>query len=206
MNGPQDLGGMMGFGSVAPEAKEPLFHAPWEKRALAISLAMGATRQWNIDTSRHAREKITPDQYWSLRYYEIWIEGLMRLMNERHMLEGAPRELPVLEADRVAAVLAKGSAYNREVPNKPLFKIGDKVKVRNLHPTGHTRLPGYLRGVSGNVMLHHKAHVFPDSNAHGQGENPQHLYTVRFNARDVFGNVSNDVSQADLFEPYLEAV
>jgi nitrile hydratase subunit beta len=206
MNGPQDLGGMMGFGPIAPERGEPLFHAPWEKRALALSLAMGATRQWNIDTSRHAREKIPPDQYWSLSYYEIWIEGLTRLLNERHMLEGAPKQVPVLEAARVAAVLEKGSAYSRELMNTPLFKIGDKVKVRNLHPPGHTRLPGYLRGVSGEVALYHEAHVFPDSNAHGLGENPKHLYTVRFSTRDVFGGETNDVLQADLFEPYLEAL
>jgi nitrile hydratase subunit beta len=204
MNGPQDLGGMMGFGPVAPEPGEPLFHASWEKRALAISLAMGGTRQWSIDASRHAREKIPPDQYWSLSYYEIWIEGLMRLMNERHMLEGASQQLPVLEAARVAAVLAKGSAYNRDVQTTPLFEIGQKVKVRNLHSEGHTRLPGYLRGVCGEVALYHKAHVFPDSNAHGQGENPQHLYTVQFLSRDIFGAETNDILQADLFEPYLE--
>lgn len=196
---------MMGFGAVAPEANEPLFHAPWERRALAISLAMGATRQWNIDMSRHAREKIPPGQYWSLSYYEIWLEGLKRLMAERGLLDGAPRKLPVLAASSVAAVLAKGSSYSRVAAAEPLFKIGDRVKVRNLHPPGHTRLPGYLRGATGEVVLCHKAHVFPDSNAHGGGENPQHLYTLRFKARDVFGNDGDDELQADLFEPYLEA-
>ena len=89
MNGPQDMGGMMGFGPIAPEVNEPLFHAPWERRALAISLAMGGTRQWNIDMSRHAREKIPPAQYWSLSYYEIWMEGLKRLLTERGLLDAA---------------------------------------------------------------------------------------------------------------------
>ncbi len=205
MNGPQDLGGMMGFGAIAPEANEPLFHAPWEKRALALSLAMGATRQWNIDASRHAREKIPHHQYWSLSYYEIWIEGLLRLMNERSMLDGPPKTLPRLAAQNVAPVLAKGSACNREAASPPLFKIGDRVRVRNLQPVGHTRLPGYLRGKEGEIALYHKAHVFPDSNAHGGGENPQHLYTVRFFARHVFGKNADDFLQADLFEPYLEA-
>ncbi len=205
MNGPQDLGGMMGFGAIAPEVNEPLFHAPWEKRALAISLAMGSTRQWNIDMSRHAREKIPPGDYWSLSYYEIWIEGLLRLLAERRLLEGPPKALPRLEAQNVAPVLAKGSACNRESPLPPLFKIGDRVRVRNLQPMGHTRLPGYLRGKTGEVALYHQAHVFPDSNAHGRGENPQHLYAVRFAARDVFGKNTGDVLQADLFEPYLEA-
>jgi nitrile hydratase subunit beta len=205
MNGPHDLGAMMGFGPVAPEANEPLFHAPWEKRALAISLAMGAARQWSIDASRHAREKIPRHQYWSLSYYEIWIEGLLRLMNERGLLDGPSKTLPRLAAGDVARVLAKGSAYNRQTAAPPLFKIGDRVRARNLQPLGHTRLPGYLRGKAGEIALYHKAHVFPDSNAHGLGENPQHLYTVRFSARDVFGTNTDDILQADLFEPYLEA-
>ncbi len=205
MNGPQDLGGMMGFGPIAPEANEPLFHAPWERRALAISLAMGATRQWNIDMSRHAREKIPPALYWSLSYYEIWLEGLKRLLAERGLLDAASKKLPVLEAANVAAVLARGSPYVRNAAAEPLFRIGDRVKVRNLHPPGHTRLPGYLRGKTGEVVLCHGAQVFPDSNAHGGGENPQHLYAVRFKARDVFGNDGDDELQADLFEPYLEA-
>ena len=205
MNGAHDLGGMMGFGPIAPDAHEPLFHAPWQRRALAISLAMGATRQWNIDMSRHAREKIPSEQYWSLSYYEIWMEGLKRLMAERGLLDGASKKLPVLEAANVAAVLAKGSPYTRDAAAKPLFKIGDRVKVRNLHPEGHTRLPGYLRGKTGEIVLYHKAHVFPDSNSKGAGENPQHLYAVRFKARNVFGVNTDDDLQADLFEPYLEA-
>ena len=196
---------MMGFGPIAPEANEPLFHAQWERRALAISLAMGATRQWNIDMSRHAREKIPPALYWSLSYYEIWMEGLKRLMTERGLFEAASKKLPVLEAANVATVLAKGSPYVRNAAAEPLFRIGDRVKVRNLHPPGHTRLPGYLRGKTGEIALYHKAHVFPDSNARGEGENPQHLYAVRFKARDVFGNAGDDELQADLFEPYLEA-
>ncbi len=204
MNGPQDMGGMMGFGPIAPDANEPLFHAPWQRRALAISLAMGAARQWNIDMSRHAREKTPPEQYWSLSYYEIWMEGLQRLLAERGLLDGPSKKLPVLEAANVASVLAKGSPYVRATDTKPLFKIGDRVKVRNLHADGHTRLPGYLRGRTGEIVLYHKAHVFPDSNSKGEGENPQHLYAVRFKARDVFGADNDDDLQADLFEPYLE--
>jgi hypothetical protein len=102
-------------------------------------------------------------------------------------------------------LLAKGSPYIRAAASPPLFKAGDGVKVRNLHAPGHTRLPGYLREKTGEIIRYHKAHVFPDSNAHGAGENPQHLYAVRFKARDVFGASNNDDLQADLFEPYLEA-
>jgi nitrile hydratase len=165
---------------------------------------MGGARQWNIDMSRHAREKIPPAQYWSLSYYEIWMEGLKRLLTERGLLDAAPKKLPVFEAANVAPALAKGSPYIRDAATEPLFKIGNRVKVRNLHPEGHTRLPGYLRGAAGEIVLYHKAHVFPDSNARGEGENPQHLYAVRFKARDVFGVDNDDDLQADLFEPYLE--
>lgn len=197
---------MMGFGPIAPEANEPLFHAPWERRALAVSLAMGATRQWNIDMSRHAREKIPPAQYWSLGYYEIWMEGLKQLLAERGLLDSASKKLSVLEASNVAPVLAKGSPYIRNAATEPLFRIGDRAEVRNLHSEGHTRLPGYLRGATGEIIRYHKAHVFPDANAHGAGENPQHLYALRFKARDVFGVNNDDELQADLFEPYLEPV
>ena len=91
--------------------------------------------------------------YWSLSYYEIWMEGLKRLLTERGLLERPPKKLPVFEAANVAPALAKGSPYIRATEAKPLFKIGDRVKVRNLHPEGHTRLPGYLRGKTGEIVL-----------------------------------------------------
>ena len=177
----------------------------WERRALAISLAMGGTRQWNIDMSRHAREKIPPAQYWSLSYYEIWMEGLKRLLTERGLLDAIPKNCRSFKPQTWRLPWQRAVPTFGRTEAKPLFKIGDRVKVRNLHPEGHTRLPGYLRGTTGEIVLYHKAHVFPDSNAQGAGENPQHLYAVRFKARDVFGVNNDDDLQADLFEPYLEA-
>jgi nitrile hydratase subunit beta len=202
MNGPHDLGGMMGFGPVAPEPGEPLFHAPWHRRALALSLAMGPALQCGIDASRHAREKTPPADYWSLSYYEIWIEGLTRLIEERGLLRGAPQELPRLEGPNVAGMLARGSHYTRAVDRPARFAIGAKVRARNWQPPGHTRLPAYLRGCGGIILRHHGAHVYPDANAHGR-DDPQHLYTVRFKSADVFGGGADEI-QADLFEPYLE--
>ena len=205
MNGPQDLGGRMGLGPVSPEASEPVFHAEWERRVLALVLAMGATRQWNIDISRHARESLAWPHYLSASYYEIWLDGLIKLMTARELLEGPPRALPRLVADNVAAVLARGGPCNRSCDRAARFKPGDRVRVLNLQPNGHTRLPGYLRHAEGVISAHHGAYVYPDSNAHGRGEDPQHLYTVRFAASQVFGNESTDELHADLFEPYLEA-
>lgn len=205
MNGPHDLGGRMGFGPAVAEPSEPVFHARWEKRVLALVLAMGAARQWNIDISRHARESLPPAFYLGASYYEIWFAALERLLAERGLLDGPPQPLPKLAAGDVAAVLARGGPCSRELARTPRFAGGDAVRVRNLQPTGHTRLPAYLRRARGIVLGHHGAFVFPDSNAHGQGENPQHLYTVRFTAADVFGHGGRDEVHADLFEPYLDA-
>lgn len=217
MNGPQDLGGQMGFGPVAPETNEPLFHADWESRALALTLAMGATREWNIDKSRHARESLPPAKYLSMSYYEIWISGLIELMVGQGLVtreEAASGKLAVppkpvagkLLAKDVAAVLAKGGPTSRTAITAPRFKPGDKVRTRNIHPTGHTRLPRYLRGHTGEIVRLHGAHVFPDTNGHGKGENPTALYTVKFPARDIWGEARHprDTVAADLWEPYLE--
>jgi nitrile hydratase len=216
MNGPQDLGGQMGFGPVAPEKNEPVFHAPWERRALALTLAMGATREWNIDIGRHARESLPPAQYLSSSYYEIWLAGLCKLMLARGLVTAdeiasgkmavAPKKVAgKLLADNVAAALAKGGPSNR-TDAAPRYKLGDRVRTRNMHPATHTRLPRYLRGHVGEIVRLHGTHVFPDSNAHGKGEAPQPLYTVRFSARDVWGEARHpkDTISADLWESYLE--
>jgi nitrile hydratase beta subunit len=216
VNGPQDMGGMMGFGPVRPEVNEPVFHEDWERHVLGLTLAMDACGLWNIDILRHTRECFPAEVYWSVPYYDLRIEAHIKVMlargliTEAEILAGHMQVPPkpvkaVLKAEKVGPLLAKGSPYIRATEAKPLFKIGDRVKVRNLHPEGHTRLPGYLRGKTGEVVMYHKAHVFPDSNSQGAGENPQHLYAVRFKARDVFGVNTNDDLQADLFEPYLEA-
>jgi len=218
MNGPQDLGGQMGFGPVAPEKDEPIFHAPWERRALALTLAMGATREWNIDMGRHARESLPPAQYLSSSYYEIWIAGLRKLILARGLvtedelasgkMTAPPKKVvgKLLLAKDVPAVLAKGGPTTRPAATPPRFKVGDKVRTKNIHPQTHTRLPRYLRGHVGEIALLHGTHVFPDSNAHGKGEEPQPLYTVRFSAREIWGEARNprDAVSADLWEPYLE--
>ncbi len=216
MNGPQDLGGQMGFGPVAPEPNEPVFHAPWERRALALTLAMGATREWNIDISRHARESLPPANYLAWSYYEIWIAGLSKLLLDRglatkdeiasgRMQVAAKKVAGKLFAKDVATALAKGGPTSRS-DTAPRFKPSDKVRTKNMHPTTHTRLPRYLRGHEGEIMRLHGTHVFPDTNAHGKGEHPQALYTVRFSARDIWGEARHprDTVSADLWESYLD--
>lgn len=216
MNGAQDLGGMMGFGPVEPEDDEPVFHAEWERRAFALTVAMGATGAWNLDASRHARESLDPARYLSSTYYEIWLEGLARLLCEaklatvEELATGQPTAPPaplkrVLAAGDVDKVMAAGAPTHREPQAGARFRVGDIVRARNMHPFGHTRLPRYVRGRIGEIARVNGAHVFPDSHAHGLGEDPQWLYTVRFTARELWGeDRTADAVHADLWEPYLE--
>ena len=216
MNGAQDLGGMHGFGPVLAEPDEAPFHTDWERRVLAITLAMGATGKWNIDMSRAARESLPPAQYLARSYYEIWFEGLKklllnaRLVSTEEIEEGESKSAAVasarvLMADQVADVLARGSSSNRPAPGEARFLIGDIVRTRQINPATHTRLPRYCRGKRGSIVAVHGAHSFPDSNAIGQGEQPQWLYTVRFAAVELWGADTTSASVCvDCWESYLE--
>ena len=214
MNGVHDMGGMHGLGPIAPETNEPVFHADWEGRVLALSLTTGAGR-WNIDAGRHAIERIPGPEYLRMSYYEKWFRRIQVLAVERGLLSASElvtgkaegeRTTPALSADRVAAVLASGGPTTREVAAKPRFAEGDGVRARNLNPEGHTRLPRYARGKRGTIARLHGAHVFPDSNAHFRGEDARHLYTVKFAATELWGETAaaRDAVYVDLWEPYLE--
>jgi nitrile hydratase beta subunit len=217
MNGAQDLGGQMGFGPVAPERNEPVFHADWEKRALGVTLCSGAMGYWPIDESRHARETLHPADYYTSSYYEIWIKGLEKLLL-RHgfvsardiaagqALDGAPQPQRVLKAADVPAAMARGGPCNRPVEGEPRFNAGDRVRTRNINPEGHTRLPRYARDKVGIVEAVREGYVFPDTNAHGQGENPQRVYTVVFDGIEIWGAGSDPTLTVsiDAWESYLE--
>ena len=221
MNGVHDMGGLQGFGPVAPEAGEPLFHAPWERQALALTLAMGATGQWNIDQSRAVRESLPPALYLGSGYYRIWIEALERLMLQRGLVQ--PDELATGQAlhplpgpvtapgpDAVSAALARGTPTGRQATRPARFAVGDRVRALNLNPPGHTRLPRYVRGQVGCVVTLHGAHVFPDAHAATHGgppfdEAPQWLYTVEFSAADLWGPQGDprDRVSVDAWDAYL---
>jgi nitrile hydratase subunit beta len=217
MNGVHDMGGLQDFGPVVPEADEPKFHHPWERRAFALTLAMGGTGTWNIDQTRAARESLPPAQYLASSYYHIWLEGLRALLLERGLVttdelaDGRLREpaqtLPrVLTADRVASALARGSPTLRTVTGAARFRVGDRVRTRNLHPPTHTRLPRYCRGRAGEIALVHGAHVFADAHARGVGEQPQWLYSVHFAASELWGaDTTAGAVHVDCWESYLEA-
>ncbi|MGL4325661.1 MAG: nitrile hydratase subunit beta [Beijerinckiaceae bacterium] len=217
MNSAHDLGGQMGFGPVNPEKDEPYFHGAWEKRALALTLAMGATGQWNIDASRHVRESMHPAQYLTKSYYDIWITALEILMRQRGLvsqdeLNQGRMSLPpkpvarVLKAADVAAALARGGPCARETNTKNRFMVGQRVQTKNIHPTGHTRLPRYARGKIGTIEMVHGTFVFPDTNARGEGEQPQWLYTVTFSGHELWGDEADPslMVSIDAWDAYLE--
>jgi nitrile hydratase beta subunit len=219
MNGAHDMGGMHGFGPVQVEKNEPVFHAPWEARVLAIRRAIGSWRKWNIDAGRYSIETLPPADYLRFSYYEKWLASAIKLalgaglITQRELETGkrdpnTPVATPPLTADKVMPGIKAGSPTVRVTEAKPRFVAGETVRARNINPLGHTRLPRYVRGKLGTIECHHGAHVFPDTNARFEGEKPQYLYTVRFNARELWGEQANpaDTVHVDLWEDYLEAL
>jgi nitrile hydratase beta subunit len=225
VNGAHDLGGMHGYGPVVLEPDEPVFHAEWERRAFALTVAMGGWGRWNLDMSRHAREQMPPAEYLATSYYEHWLWGLEQLL-ERHgflaraevaerVREGAeptgaavpPRAGALRPAD-VPRLLRNRRAARLDDPVPPKFKAGDAVMARNINPTGHTRIPRYVRGRRGVVDRDHGVFVFPDTNAAGTGRKPQHVYSVAFPARELWGPDAraNDAVYVDLWDDYLDPV
>jgi nitrile hydratase len=214
VNGVHDMGGMENLGRVAPETDEPVFHHAWEGRVHALSVA--SPTRGNIDEGRHQRENIPGPEYLAMSYYEKWFRGLSELLVKHGFVTpaelasgrpapGAAKATPLLSAEDVTPRFMRRGSYIREAA-PPAFALGDAVRARDLNPHGHTRLPHYVRSRQGVIVARHGAHVFPDSHAHGEGEDPRPLYTVRFAARELWGEAANPLDRVclDLWEPYLE--
>jgi nitrile hydratase len=211
------MGGMHGMGPIEYEKNEPVFPEPWEARVFALNRAVRAWSKWTGDASRHAVELIPAPEYLRMSYYEQRLHALIELMVESGLVTraevetgklalGSPKATPALVASDVPSMVAKGKPASREVQVQARFTVGQQVRARNLHSTGHTRLPRYVRGKPGTIYLDHGVHVFPDTNAHSLGENPQHLYSVRFAARDLWGEQASSRTSVylDLWDDYLE--
>jgi nitrile hydratase beta subunit len=217
MNGVHDMGGMHGMGPIQAEKNEPVFHAEWEGWVLALRRAMGAWRKWNIDVMRHEVELVPPVEYLRLSYYERQFVAFLEMLAKSGLVsraelesgkpaEGSPKATPALTPEKAAVLIAKGVPASRDVPITPRFRAGDHVRARNMHPVGHTRLPRYARGKLGLVDRDHGVFVFPDTNAHFLGEKPQHVYSVRFAARELWGQQASprDSVYVDMWDDYLE--
>ena len=217
MNGIHDMGGMQDMGSVQEEKNEPVFHHPWEGRVFAMYRATGAWRKWNIDAARYSRELIPPDEYLRMSYYEKWYQGLVDLLTSRGLVtrtevetgmpaRGSTKVTPPLTPEQLLESVAKGSPTKRDVSVTPRFQAGQQIRARNINPVGHTRLPRYARGKLGTIERDYGVFVFPDTNAQFLGENPQHLYAVRFSARELWGEQAKrqDTVYLSMWDDYLE--
>ncbi len=217
MNGIHDMGGMHGMGPIRREENEPVFHERWEARVFALRRAAGALGKWNIDASRQQTERIPAADYLRMSYYEKWLTSTLALLTASGVLTpaeiqsgepapGSAKGVAPLKAEDVPARVAKGSKASRDASVEPRFESSQRVRTRSINPTTHTRLPRYARGKVGTIDRDHGIFVFPDTNALFQGENPQHVYSVRFAARELWGSAARpeDSVYIDLWEDYLE--
>lgn len=192
MDGIHDLGGRHGFGTDLRERDEAVFHATWEARTFALASLVLARGCFNTDEFRHAIERLDPVTYLGDGYFGRWLAAVELLVHE-----AGGRPVPERFSDRTA---------RRPEVAAPRFAPGDRVSARNLHPAGHTRLPGYVRARTGRVVLHQGVWVLPDTHAHGRGECPEHVYAVRFDGAELWGDTAETGTSVtlDLFESYLE--
>jgi nitrile hydratase len=212
VHGIHDLGGMHGFGPVEVEPDEPVFHARWERRVLGMVYQVVGFGWASIDAFRHGIERMDPIAYLTAGYYGRWLASLERVVVERGVLR--PGDVDARSAGEAvsppetmpAPPATVPSGFVRELDRAPRFRPGDAVRARVASPPGHTRLPRYVAGRRGVVHRVQPPCVFPDTNAHGLGERPQHLYGVRFAAADLWGDGAEPGTwvHVDLFEPYLE--
>ena len=217
MDGAHDMGGARGFGAVVPEPNEPVFHDEWERRAFALTVAMSRPGGWNIDMSRFARENRPPADYLSKSYFQIWLAGLETLMIERGLVSREeidagkvllpPKpDVKIMAPQESGPGIRRGAPTEREARTPAMFALGETVRMKKIHPVTHTRLPQYVRGHLGTIELNHGYHVFPDSNSLGKGEDPQWLYTVRFDGPELWGKDADPTLSVsvDAWESYLE--
>lgn len=217
MNGVHDMGGQQGMGPVEYEKNEPVFHAAWEGRIYGLNRSMRAWRKWNLDTDRHALELLPPVDYLRMSYYERWFRRLAThvvlygLVTKEELesglaAPGSTKANPALSLATSSRWLNRGIASSQDSNVRPLFKVRQRVRARNINPTGHTRLPRYARGKTGVIVRDHGVYVFPDTNAHFQGEKRQHVYSVRFAARELWGEDASprDSVHLDMWDDYLE--
>jgi nitrile hydratase len=215
MNGVHDMGGMHGMGPIEHEQHEPVFHAAWEGRVYALTRAMAAWRGWK--STRYDIEILPPAEYLRMSYYEKWFARLADLVVKNGFVTraemesgkpdaGSPRATPQLTAEMVPAMVRRRAEVSRKLTVAPRFKVGQSVRARNINPIGHTRLPRYARGKRGVVARNYGGFVFPDTDVHSLGENPQHVYSVRFAARELWGDQASprDSVYIDMWEDYLE--
>jgi len=225
MDGIHDIGGKHGFGKIVTEENEPPFHAPWEGRMHGIAVTCQVSGVNTTPEQRKTIENMGPVPYLTTSYYEKWLYAYETILIEKGVITAAELDArrasqpagkmaehpqlpaaPSAYANKVKHIIYNGTPHDRPTDKAPLFKVGDMVRARNIHPTGHTRLPGFTKGKVGVVEVHHGAHCHHEALATGKGEVPDHLYAVKFTGPELWGpdGAKNDAVYVDLFESYLE--
>jgi nitrile hydratase subunit beta len=215
MNGVHDMGGMQDMGPVRPEKNEPVFHAEWERRVFAMDEAVDG--DWPAGSGRYQKELIPPAEYLRMSYYERWLWSLTELLEKSGMVTrteletgvaegGNTKGRKVLRAAEARSTIAGGFPSTSNEAAVARFHVGQRVRARNINTTGHTRLPRYARGKQGTIERDHGVFVFNDSVVQGLGDKPQHLYSVRFAARELWGSEASpkDSVHLDLWDDHLE--
>jgi nitrile hydratase beta subunit len=222
MNGIHDVGGMDGLGVIVRVENEPLFYEDWERTAFALLIGTAGQGMLNLDEFRHGVERMNPVDYLTSGYYGHWIATIATNLVEKGILDAGELEartqiflkepdtkIPRLEnpesVNLIEQVMLGGASSVREVSSTPRFQVGARVKTKNINPSGHTRLPRYARAKYGVVNAVYDAHVFPDASAHGKGDSPEYLYSVRFVANELWGVNHSEAVYLDLWESYLES-
>ena len=219
MSKAHDMGGRFDPRRIDITSSNVKFKADWEKEVFAITLALGFSSLWNLDRSRYARESLEPKDYLQFGYFEKWLAGLINLLGENGIIKDGKESggnskkssFRVLEAKNVKKLLNMGGPTKRDSIKERKFNLGESVFVRTNNSNtrvdrGHTRLPNYVKGMTGKVIAYHGSHVFPDANAHFLGESPEALYSIEFNSQDLWGKCEHveDTVVVDLWESYLE--
>jgi nitrile hydratase beta subunit len=217
MNGVHDMGGMQNMGPIQYEKNEPVFHAEWEGRIYALIRAVRAFGKWNLDRDRYDIEMLRADDYLRMGYYERWFEKLVRqvvqfgLVTKDELISGKPspgsvKTTPALTVSMAPQFLDRGIPSSNDPNVQPMFKVGQRVRARNINPAGHTRLPRYARGKVGTIVRDHGVYSFPDTSAHALGDKRQHVYSVRIAARELWGESASarDFVYIDMWDDYLE--
>lgn len=224
MNGIHDMGGMHGFGPVPIERDEPLFHAEWERRMFGMAIVMWRKMGSTGPQLRGAIESLPPRTYLGSSYYERWLRSREPLLvgagmfttaeldaRTRHFIAN-PGDRPARRDDAAELHDTRTHLAGRyppalDLPIEPAFSAGDVVRVRNINPAAHTRVPRYARGRVGTVGRYHGVHDFEDAH---QGDSPgqQPIYSVRFQATELWGDAADGKGAVnlDMWESHLESV
>ena len=210
-----DMGGMHGFGPIVAEEDELVFHEKWEGRVYALVTSWypwGRYKSWG--SFRYNLEKIPTQDYLSMSYYERWF-----FVHEQKALQSGivtPAELAKGHADPDHMMPIFDSPSDSSLgPGrldykiKAKFEVGGLVRARDIKNTGHNRLPGYVRSKQGEVVRKNGIYAIQDTNEKDEQpyDDPQHVYTVRFSSRELWGGRScdRDFVYVDIWESYLES-